>query len=402
MNVLFTVHHFLDVNAGAPGATYDLAAEYRALGHGADIYSFDDLPGFLSERERQLLFPYFVAARLGAATRKSRIDVVDASSGDAWLWSFRRSSRQRGSPLLVTRSHGLEHVVHRERVEESRRGNLHLSWKYPLYHGGWRLREVARSFRQSDLNLLLNRQDVQYVIDHFGVSPTRVRVIPHGLPEAFLGLSLRAVAVDRESPISIAHVGRYDPAKGSSYLSEALARVLHRNPQVRVGFLGCGCARKAVLRDFDRGVRAQIAIVSEYKRSELPTLLAPYHIKVFPTLSEGFGLVLLEAMACGLAPVVTATPGPLEIVKDRYNGIVVPPRNASAIAEGLECLVADRQRLEKLRRNAHRTAQAFSWRRVAEATLEAYATVEARGRTARNGEQLELDRRSAAQILGAL
>jgi glycosyltransferase involved in cell wall biosynthesis len=403
VNILFTVHHFLDVNAGAPGATYHLAAEYRALGHGADIYSFDNLPGLFSERERQLLFPYFVAAHLGAVTRTRRIDVVDASSGDAWLWSFRRRSQQRRSPLVVMRSHGLEHVVHRERMEEARLGNLHLSWKYPLYHGGWRLREVARSFRQSDLNLLLNRQDVQYLIDRFHVSPMRARVIPHGVPECFLGLPVGPVALDRESPISIAHIGRYDPAKGSKYLSEALSRVLHRNSQVKVGFFGCGCASEVVLRDYERSVHRQIDIVPGYDRPQLPKLLAPFQIKVFPTISEGFGLVLLEAMACGLAPVVTATPGPLEIVKDGYNAIVVPPRNGSAIAEALECLIADRQRLEELRRNAHRTAQAFSWPRIAEKTLQTYeAFMEARDLSTEEAPILELDHRSAAQILGAL
>jgi glycosyltransferase involved in cell wall biosynthesis len=372
VKILFTVHHFLDVNAGAAGATLDLASQYSQMGHSVEVYSFDDLPlpAAISGRERQLVFPYFVAAHLAKRLAGRDVDVVDASSGDAWLVSLLR--RRRGlrlRPLLVTRSHGVEHRLHHELVEDADRGNLQLSWKYPLYHGGWRLREVATSFRHSDVNIVLNSADERYLINGLRVDPSRVRLIPHGILDSLIGLPLNPMP---SGGPSIAYIGRRDFRKGYGFFAEALSRLLVRYPDLKVGFFGSLCEAEVIVSDYDATVRGQIQVVPQYRRSELPTLLADYQIMVFPTLGEGFGLALVEAMSCGLAPVVTAVPGPIDIVKDGYDAIVIPPRDARAIARAVEALINDLPRLDVLRRNAQMTAQAFRWRAVAERTLDVY------------------------------
>jgi hypothetical protein len=156
MRILLTIHHDLNPNAGAPGATWQLGQEYQKLGHEVQYYTFDNLPDKLSGLVKSIMFPGFVASQISALVKKQAVDVVDASTGDAWIWAKMRRSSRENSPLLVTRSHGLEHSMHLENLEEARRGNLHLSWKYPLYHGGFRLWEVATSIRYADLVLLLN------------------------------------------------------------------------------------------------------------------------------------------------------------------------------------------------------------------------------------------------------
>ncbi|MEG4861693.1 glycosyltransferase family 4 protein, partial [Microcoleus sp. K1-B6] len=154
--------------------------------------------------------------------------------------------------------------------------------------------------------------------------------------------------------------------------ASALNAILARYPQVKVSFLGTGCSEAEVHADFEPAVRDRIRVIPRYSQDTLPDLLRGHHIKLFPTLSEGFSLALTETMACGLAPVTTTTPGPMEIVRDGHNGILVPARDSQAIEQALERLVTDRPYLEQLRRNAYATAQHYSWERIARHNLAFY------------------------------
>src|SRR5437764_201708 len=156
MNVLFTVHHRLDPNAGASGGTLDLGEALRRLGHGVGYFGYDHLPARIAKQVKLASFPYFVAYHLSRATRHNAIDVVDASTGDTWLWSALRHSRHGKGPVLVTRSHGLEHIDDSARRSDAARGGFDLSWRYPIYHGGLRLREVTASLRNADLAFFVN------------------------------------------------------------------------------------------------------------------------------------------------------------------------------------------------------------------------------------------------------
>jgi glycosyltransferase involved in cell wall biosynthesis len=372
MKIILTIHHELDRNAGAPGVTWKLGQEYQKLGHEVQYYTFDNLPDKLSGRVKSIMFPGFVASQISALVKKQAVDVVDASTGDAWIWAKMRRSSRENSPLLVTRSHGLEHSMYLENLEEARRGNLHLSWKYPLYHGGFRLWEVATSIRYADLVLLLNHPDAEYVVEKLGVNSEQTRIVANGIPEEFLNLPFEPMPKGEDSAICIAQVGNYIVRKGIEYGAVALNGILARYPQVKVSFLGTGCSEAEVHADFEPAVRDRIRVISRYSHEALPDLLRGHHIKLFPTLSDGFGLALIEAMACGLAPVTTTTPGPMEIVSDGHNGILVPSRDSQAIEQALERLITDRPYLEKLRRNAYATAQKYSWHRIARDNLTLY------------------------------
>lgn len=370
MNILLTIHHYLDPNAGAPGVTLKLGREFQKLGHHVDYYSFDDLPSQLPEIVKSIVFPAFVANHLRTLARNKSIDVIDASSGDAWVWAkLHRNSSDRS--LLVSRSHGLEHVMHLEILAEARQGNLDLSWKYPLYHGGFRLWEVAQSLTACDLALLLNQYDADYAIHQLGVDSERARIVTNGIPEGFLNLPVEPTP-DADGTLRIVQVGSYIPRKGIGYGVPAVNQILQQHPQVMMSFMGTGCSEDRVHADFDPTVRDRVKVTPHYDHELLPSLLQGHHIKLFPTLSEGFSLALPEAMACGLAPVTTATPGPMEIVRDRINGILVAPRDTAAIVQALERLIGDRVYLDRLRQSAHATAQNYDWKQIATNTLILY------------------------------
>jgi glycosyltransferase involved in cell wall biosynthesis len=367
MKVLFTLHDEVTPDAGGMGVTAGLAKVYRELGHEVESLSFGQLPRRLPFRAKSLLFPEFAAWYLS----RTDADVIDAANGDAWVFGhLRRRLRGARRPLLVTRSHGIVHTADAARREEAARGGLELSWKYDLYWGGWRLKEVADSLRLADLCLFLNDDEHAFAIERLGVAPERARIVDNGIPDDLLGLPLDLGAA--EDTVRFAHVGSYLPLKGVRYATAALAEVLERHPGASVSFLGPGCAPERVLADFPAAVRPHVAVVSKYRREELPGLLAGHSAVVSATLKEGFPLGLLEAMACGLTVVTAATPGPLQYVRDGENGLVVPRADAPAMALALERLIADPPLTRRLREAAHATAQGYSWQRIAPETLGLY------------------------------
>ena len=372
MKILFIVSTKFNPNSGVFGATFSLAQQYQKLGHEVCYYTLDNLPLGLPGIVKLVLFPWFAAFHILKLSRQNLIDVVDSAASDAWVWAKIRQIFTDNYPLLVMRSHGLEQTLHLHNLEEVQNRDLSLSWKYWLYRGSIRLWQEAFTLHNSDLVFLLNHRDWKYAIEHLAAKPEQVKVVTNGIPEKFLSLTFRPMSESENLKIGIAQVGTYISRKGITYSVAALNAILARYPQVEVSFLGTGCSETDVHRDFAPNLRDRIKVVPHYAHDNLPTLLKDHHIKLFPTLYEGFSLVLVEAMACGLVAVTTATPGSMEILKDGHNGILIPIRDSRAIEQALEKLITDRSTLENLRCHAYTTAQNYSWQNIAQDQLSLY------------------------------
>jgi glycosyltransferase involved in cell wall biosynthesis len=380
VRIVLTIHHELDRNSGSPGTTIALAEAYERAGHEAEILSFDDLPARLGPQARMVAFPLLVARRLAGSLGRSA-DVVDTSSGDAWLWSLARGSGARG-PLLATRSHGLEHREHAERLHDHRQGRVELRRRYFAYHGGMRLREVAVSLRRAELAFFLNNADLEFGVRHLGVERGRSYLVRNGIDTGFLGLPAPE-PVSRDG-VGIALIARHTAGMGAGYSTPALERILTRHPSVRVTLLGSATPEADVLRDFAAAVRSRITVVPAYDRAELPRLLAGHELLVSAKFSEGFGKALVEAMACGLAPVVVAAAGPATILEHERTGLLVQPRDNEAMVAAIDRALFDPTLRQRLRAAAHEEAQRYTWESVAAERLELMqAAIDRRsGRTA--------------------
>jgi glycosyltransferase involved in cell wall biosynthesis len=375
MNILLTIHEHLDPNAGVAGSTLRLGQEYQKLGHQVTYYSYNNLPKDIPSALKYLIFPFWVTIFLWRQNSKQKFDVVDAHTGDLWLWAKLLSKLQAHAPLLVTRSHGLEHIYDLQAKDDAARGDLHLSWKYRLYRGGVHLWEVTQSLRHADLVLMRNSEERKHVEEVLGISPDKIHTVPYGIPDYFLDLPFVSIA-DEDTTIRIAQVSTFIPRKGIKFSIAALNNILSNYPNVEMSFLGTACKQctnvEEVYANFDLDIRDRIKVIPRYSHETLPELLKGYHIKLFPSLSEAFGMALIEAMACGLAPITTAAGGPLDIISDRHDGWLVPLRDSKSLEVALEKLIGDRRELNRLRQNAYHKAQTYSWRSIAQTNISWY------------------------------
>lgn len=366
MRILISTHHEQDPHSGASGTGLALGEAFVEAGHDVDYLSFDDMPE-LPERAAALAYPPFVAARL-SRRRYRGVDVVDASTGDTWIWGS--LPRRRRRPLLVTRSHGLEHLFDQHTVEHERRHGRRLSRRHRLYWGGYRLAEVGHSLRRADLVLCLNERERAFAVEKLRVDPERIEVVPNGIDDALLAT---AVGVNPEPGArGVAYVGDYREMKGVRFASEAMVEVMRAEPEVPVAFIGPRVPRARVLERFPADLHDRVITIERYDRLRLPHLLEGYGIVLFPSLSEGFGNALAESMACGLAPVAARSAGAEQIVEDGVDGLLVPCYDAAAIAARTLDLLRDPELLARLQVAARGSTRGYAMSAVAARTLDLY------------------------------
>jgi glycosyltransferase involved in cell wall biosynthesis len=212
----------------------------------------------------------------------------------------------------------------------------------------------------ADLILVGSRFARDSFVAH-GIAAERLRVIPYGVDTQRFYPPLRPWR--RPSPFRVLFVGQIGERKGVSYLLQAYRRF--RKVDTELHLVGDFVPGAEVYQPFQDLFRHTPYI----GQSQLPELYRAADVFVFPTLVEGLGLVVLEAMACGLPVIVTAR-GPDEVVRDGVDGYVIPAGDSTAIMEALEYLYADTGLRLRLGRNARSQAERWSWARYASAAAD--------------------------------
>jgi glycosyltransferase involved in cell wall biosynthesis len=209
------------------------------------------------------------------------------------------------------------------------------------------------------------------------LDPAKVRVVANGVDVAAIDsarpgpLVRRELGLPESSPV-IGLVGRLDHwGKGHKELFEAMAILKERHP---VHALIVGGGRRI---DEIKALAASLGLDGEVHflgtRRDVPDLLNAMDIFVLPSYSEGVSLALLEAMAAGLPVIATAVGGLPEVVTDGENGLLIPPRDAEALATALARLLEASDFAKKLGQNARKhVREHFSLDRLGREINEIY------------------------------
>lgn len=237
---------------------------------------------------------------------------------------------------------------------------------------------AARRANEARLVIADSQATADDLVALAGVAAARVRVVPLGVSAAFRPLppeTARAHVAARfrfDQPYLL-HVGTLEPRKNLPLLIAACAglwragRLTHR--LILAGSPGWGAAAvaDAIAR---HGAEQFVVQLGAVDAADLPPLYAGADAVVLPSLNEGFGLPLLEALACG-APVIAANAGALpEVAGDA--ALLVDPADAEAWADAIRRVVTDEELRSRLRVAGPPRAAPFTWERCARETLAVY------------------------------
>jgi glycosyltransferase involved in cell wall biosynthesis len=193
----------------------------------------------------------------------------------------------------------------------------------------------------TDRAIAVSASTRDFLVGRRHIPEGRVRLIWNGAPlDEFAPVERpRALAVRRDLGIPdealvVGAVGRLSEQKGHRYLLDAAAAVLARRPSVRVLLVGDGDL-DVPLREQARRLGIADRVVFAGHRTDIPAVLGAIDVLCISSLYEGTPLALFEAMASGKTIVSTAVDGCREILEDGATALLVPPRDATALAAAL-------------------------------------------------------------------
>lgn len=183
--------------------------------------------------------------------------------------------------------------------------------------------------------------------------------------------------IDDSDPV-VLYLGRLAPYKGVHFLISAIPEILKELPRTK--FIISGAKRYDTLdllkMTTQLHVEKSVVFTGYIPSQDIPDLYATCDVFCYPSLWEGFGLPPVEAQACGKPVVAFKTCALPEVIEDKQTGLLVTPKNSTALANAtLSLLHDDEQRSRMGIRGRNRVQRLFSWDEAVENTLSVYQQV---------------------------
>jgi glycosyltransferase involved in cell wall biosynthesis len=377
MRILLVGDYPADPRLGSAKVYYKLREELTALGHDCDLLMAADIGERPANwRARQTISPWLADRAIRRAFReRGPYDVVDVASAEGMVFAARRRAGFAREPVIVSRSHGLEHLNYRRTLGDAADGLLRKPWTRRIWYPGVRLPQVAAAARLADAMIVLNPGDQAFAVDAGWKPAARVHVVPHGVSARFLA---DASAPDAPRGEGVLFCGSWDAVKGAPYLSRAMSLLADAGDAPRLTILGPGLTEDAVLASFDEAARPFVRVIPRAPEEEVMRHYREHDVLVACSTYEGFGMVIVEAMSQRLPVVATPVGCAPMLIGDGENGVIVPPRDPAALAAALRRVMSDADMRRAMGDRAAATVRPLTWRATAERTLEVYRQAGAR------------------------
>jgi glycosyltransferase involved in cell wall biosynthesis len=197
-----------------------------------------------------------------------------------------------------------------------------------------------------------------------GIAEAKITVNPYGINSKLFPAKK---SYNMKNEIKVLFLGQMVQRKGLSYLLESIKQM--DTNRVSLTIVGRGRVDEDLLNKYKSLV--DFNILTNLNHQSLVKCFHEHDVMVLPSLVEGFGHVILEAMSSGLPVICTENTAGPDLFLTRDEGFVIPIRNPNAISSSLEMLLCDRNKNEHMGRVAAQTARLFTWNKHIE-TLQRF------------------------------
>jgi glycosyltransferase involved in cell wall biosynthesis len=241
---------------------------------------------------------------------------------------------------------------------------------------------LSWSFKRIISKLGLNNSKVSLALtEHMkkemkNISTNRVIVIPNGIDISNYNLdkfkSRKKLGINQNQKI-ITFIGRLEPVKGVKYLIEAINTLKDTELNLKLLIVGYGeDNQKLRLLVKNLELEDHVIFTGKISNERIPDYLAASDIFVLPSLSEGFPVVLLEAMASGLPIITTNVRGLSEIIEDGTNGFLVHPKNSNEIVDRITLILNNKKIVNMMYVENKKKAESYNWNDIVRRLEEIY------------------------------
>lgn len=233
--------------------------------------------------------------------------------------------------------------------------------------------EKARSPKRKYVKLVIAVSEAvrEDLVNHLGVPKDIVRVVPTGIDTRHAGKNPHR-SIEENRMLSVGTIGEITEEKGTAYFIEAAADLVDRGFDAKFFIVGEGRQKKEMKKNAaEIGLEERIHFLEP--RVDSGPVFEALDVFIMPSLKEGLGQIVLEAMAHGVPVIVTGVGGLYSIVKHEQTGLIIPQKDSTAMANAMVRILDDPQFAETLASGALKFVKdEFSMDKIARQTVEIY------------------------------
>jgi alpha-maltose-1-phosphate synthase len=272
-----------------------------------------------------------------------------------------KKAHQQGSAYVCDR--GSAHI----RTQDALLREEYAIWNMP--YAGIDPRSIQREeaeYEEADLITVPSIFAYRSFIEQ-GIAAKKLRLLPYGVNVS----RFQPVAKPAENRFDILYVGAMSLQKGIQYLVQAYQKISHPNKSLT--FVGAPSPELTALLQARNLWPGDIKVLGHMPQTELKNIMSRSHVLVLPSVQDGFGMVMAQAMACGCPVIASTNTGGEDLFTHGDEGFIVPIRDVKALTERLQQLADNLEQRAKMAEYALARVQTLGgWQGYGETAMAIY------------------------------